>query len=104
MNTTVTIYLADYNLPVVITKKTITIFNSYNITNKEKQTEILKQIYNKDPYINTRKRKIKDSVLEWRTHNLLYKLGLFKSHCKDCDLDEDEAFHRMICYKILGRL
>ena len=98
------VILPDYNLPVIITKETITIINSYRINNKNKQVDILKKIFEKDPYIDTRKRKIKDSLLEWRTHNLLYKLNLFKSHCKDCDLDENEAFHRMICYKILGRI
>ena len=25
-------------------------------------------------------------VREWKAHNRLYKLGLFKSHTKDCDL------------------
>ena len=41
-------------------------------------------------------------VREWKTHNRLYKLGLFRSHTKDCDLNENEKWWRLWFYEILG--
>lgn len=49
------------------------------------------------------KRTMKSWLKEWKTHNRLYRLGLFKSHTKDCDLEENEKVHRLIIYEILGR-
>ncbi len=49
------------------------------------------------------KRTMKSWLKEWKTHNRLYRLGLFKSHTKDCDLEENEKTHRLIAYEILGR-
>lgn len=48
-------------------------------------------------------RSIKSLVEEWRAHNLLYKLGLFKSHTKDVDLN-NESKVRLFIYKILSKL
>lgn len=48
------------------------------------------------------KRTIKSWIKEWKAHNRLYRLGLFKSHTKDCDLEENEKLHRLIAYQILG--
>ena len=49
------------------------------------------------------KRTMKSWLKEWKTHNRLYRLGLFKSHTKDCDLEENEKVHRLIIYEILGK-
>ena len=49
------------------------------------------------------KRSINSWVREWKAHNRLYKLGLFKEHTKDCDLEENEKIHRLMVYWILGR-
>ena len=91
-------------LTVIITKDNIKIKNSYVIKTKEQMRIVLKRIFEVDPYKNIRRRKLKDSILEWRTHNILYSLGLFKKHCIDCDISENEQLHRMIAYKFLGRL
>lgn len=42
-------------------------------------------------------------VREWRGHNRLYKLGLFKSHTKDADLDENQKLIHKIIWDIIGR-
>ena len=48
------------------------------------------------------KRSLKSWVKEWKAHNRLYRLGLFRSHTRDCDLEENEKIHRLIAYQILG--
>lgn len=48
-----------------------------------------------------KRRSINSYVEEWYAHNWLYKLGLFKSHTKDTDLDGDEQWYRLIAYKII---
>lgn len=48
------------------------------------------------------KRTLKSWIKEWKSHNRLYKLGLFKSHTKDCDLEENEKWWRLLAYQFLG--
>lgn len=41
-------------------------------------------------------------VREWKGHNRLYKLGLFRSHTKDVDLNEKQKPYEEIVWLILG--
>ena len=43
-----------------------------------------------------------DYVKEIKTHNRLYRMGLFKSHTKDTDLEENIKPSKKIIYNILG--
>lgn len=47
-------------------------------------------------------REFESYVREWKAHNRLYKLGLFRSHTKDCDLEEPIKWYHEIIYFILG--
>ncbi len=49
------------------------------------------------------KRTMKSWLKEWKAHNRLYRLGLFKNHTKDCDLEENEKIYRLMVYEILGK-
>lgn len=40
---------------------------------------------------------------EIRTHKRLYKMGLFKKHTKDADLEEPICFVKELIYGILGK-
>jgi len=40
---------------------------------------------------------------EIRAHKRLYKLGLFKSHTKDADLEENIKWYKELFYNIIGR-
>jgi len=42
-------------------------------------------------------------VREWKAHNNLYKLGLFKSHTKDVDMEEPIKWYYELIYWIIGR-
>ena len=48
-------------------------------------------------------RKADSYVREIKGHNNLYKLGLFKSHTKDVDLEEQQSIFNKIIYWIIGR-
>lgn len=41
-------------------------------------------------------------VREWKAHNRLYKLGLFRSHTKDVDLEEPSNIFKEFIWLILG--
>lgn len=38
---------------------------------------------------------------EWYAHNRLYAYGLFRSHTKDVDLNDDETPFRLWCYELI---
>ena len=41
-------------------------------------------------------------VREWRGHNRLYKLHLFRKHTKDVDLDENMKPYMEIIWRVIG--
>ncbi len=47
-------------------------------------------------------RKFESYVREWKGHNLLYNLHLFRSHTKDVDLQEKETIFEKIVWLTLG--
>lgn len=89
---------------VEITRKNIKIRESFKIKDKKMMLNILKIVRNiayKNGY--SYKRTNKSWIQEWKSHNLLYKLNLFKEHTRDTDLEESESKFRLFCYLILGR-
>lgn len=80
--------------------KNVRIVNSYRVKDPIDMIVILKLFRLKTAYKSTRK--LKSWLKEWKTHNRLYRLGLFKTHTIDCDLEENEKLYRLIAYQILG--
>lgn len=80
--------------------KNVRILNSYKITDVKYMKTILEE-FKKETNFKS-KRSLKSWIKEWKSHNRLYKLGLFKNHTMHCDLEEDEKIHRIIAYQILG--
>lgn len=79
----------------------IHIVDSYQIPNNKIKpflNRMLKKINGRIIY----KRTIDSWEKEWIAHNRMYKLGLYRSHTKDVDLDEDESKGRLFVYKVLG--
>ena len=87
-------------LKIKYNKDVITIYDSYRIKEESRMLRILLTFKIKTNYQS--KRNIFNWIQEWKSHNRLYRLGLFKSHTKDCDLEENERWYRLIAYKILG--
>ena len=79
----------------------VTIVDSYKVTNEDDMWDILTRFDYETKYYS--KRSIDSWIKEWKAHNRLYKLGLFRSHTKDCDLEENEKWWRLLVYEIIGR-
>ena len=88
------------NVKIIYNSDNVQIVNSYKIRNLEYMEWILKEFIKRTGYES--KRSVKSWIKEWKTHNRLYRLGLFRKHTKDCDLEEKEKLHRLIAYQILG--
>ena len=44
---------------------------------------------------------IESYIHEWVAHNVLYNLGLFRSHTRDVDLNDDEPKWRLWIYDVI---
>lgn len=89
------------NIKVEFSKDNIKIYDSYTTTDEKDMAMILSIISIYPQYNLTRERK--ELIDEWKFHNLLYKLHLFRSHTKDTDLNENESKFRKFVYKIVGK-
>ncbi len=78
--------------------------DSYMITKRsemKKFIEDLREEYS-DETLAIHKRSIYSMVNEWRTHNLLYRLGIETERTKDVDLDVNQPFYNYMFYFLLG--
>lgn len=88
------------NITIEYDSGNVRIKDSYKIRKVEDMIIILSLFKIRTNYNS--KRNLKSWLKEWKTHNRLHRLGLYRSHTKDCDLEENEKLHRLIAYKILG--
>lgn len=79
----------------------VSIEDSYKVTDEDDMYDILTKFVYETKYY--RQRNIDSWIKEWKAHNRLYKLGLFRRHTKDCDLEENEKWWRLLAYEIIGR-
>lgn len=79
------------------------IINSYKLTNYEINNVVVPEIiyYRLKKYLPVN-RTNKSYEREIKAHNRLYKLGLYKDHTKDCNLEENIKWYYEILYLILG--
>ncbi len=81
-------------------KKKTTIYDSYLMKNVSKEVkEIIKERKKKGYKTN---RTLNSYIRETKAHNRLYKLGLFKKHTKNTDLEENIKLWKEIAYFIIG--
>lgn len=78
--------------------------NSYQVKKFTEMHSILLTYRHRSPQSQVWTRTIKSLIREWRGHNCLYELGLFRSHTKDVDLDVPEKWYTQICYYILSAI
>lgn len=85
---------------VEYTKKKTTIYDSYLMKNVSKEVkEIIKERKEKGYKTN---RTLNSYIRETKAHNRLYKLGLFRKHTKNTDLEENIKLWKEIAYFIIG--
>lgn len=88
----------------IVNLNSIHIKDSYKIHNENEMMKILCEIktqyfYSKYFFYNM---SYKDLINEWKAHNLLYDLHLFRSHTKDVDLNKNPWYIKLI-YSILAK-
>lgn len=88
---------------ITYSKNNTHIPNSYEVINKQLMEEYIKwiieeRIIRKYPITRT----LKSYQREWLGHNKLYKYGLFKSHTKDVDLNENNSIIEELIWLIIG--
>ena len=70
----------------ICSSNNVHIINSFEVTKIKSMIIILKNLRKEFPYIKVvHNRSLFSLINEWRAHNLLYNLGLFKSKTKDVD-------------------
>lgn len=88
---------------IIYTENTTKIIDSYKLKTNQKIEAIayeieLTRLQKKIPQTRT----IKSYAREIKAHNRLYKLGLFKNHTKDTDLEEKTNKVKELIYTILS--
>lgn len=96
-------------LDVFVDDLNTNIIDSYKIKKKEDMKIILNLIRFQcnekvDSTLAIHKLSNRTMIQEWCTHNLLYKLGLWKSHTKDVDLNSDKKLWEKILYPVVSLL
>ena len=90
------------NIVINFNQFNIHIVDSYKVKRKKDMKLILSCIegaaFNKGIFYS---RTDNSWIREWKSHNMLYKLGLFKSHTRDTDLEEKESIFRRIGYFVM---
>lgn len=84
----------------------ICVKNSYKIKYSDDIENLLKAIRNSPDFTEFKiagyKRTLSSMRREWEAHNLLYKLGIFKTNTGSTDLDNNESFIRKAGYAVLS--
>lgn len=91
----------QYILKVHISGECTTIEDSFRIESKKDMIEIIKLIEGNSSYNDAiYKRTIKSMIREWRTHNLLYSLGIQQKRTKSVDLEANQSKLLKVLYAI----
>ena len=78
------------------------IIDSYRLTNYEIKNVVPEIIYYRLKRYFPVTRTNKSYEREIKAHNRLYKLGLYKDHTKDCNLEEPIKWYYELIYFIIG--
>jgi hypothetical protein len=90
-------------MKITYTKENTHIEDSYQIKlRKSIQNEVEWIIVVRKARKDLVTRTVNSYVNEWKGHNRLYNLGLFKKHTKDVDLEENQKLIWKIIWFILG--
>lgn len=85
-----------------LSNNNLNIENSYKIKKRYNMKCVLHDIEKYHGCSDVFKRSSNSLVEEWAAHNLLYNIGLFKSHTKDVDLNYPQNKMMSLIYKVLS--
>lgn len=86
-----------------VSNDNIHITDSYKITDADDMYSVLDSIRFAHPNCRVfKKRGYESMIREWKSHNRLYRLGLWKEHTKDVDLNWPQKWYEKVIYFILG--
>lgn len=99
-----TILFKDGIISFNLSEGNLQIENSYLIKSSDDMRKILTQISlaNDTEYVCPRT--TKSMIREWKSHNLLYYLGLFKERTKHVDLNFKSKWYENVGYFIISLL
>lgn len=85
-------------LKIFYSNRDLNIIDSYQICNIKKMENILTDALEKADEYNTH-RTMDSLINEWITHNLFYKLHLFRKSTKDCNFEsEQKIIIKIVCF------
>lgn len=91
------------NITIVVGNNDIMICSSKDVTSAKEMTQVINHIFDKYNYKFDNSNRTKFNVLaEWRTHNLLYDLRLFRRHTKDVNIEYNQNKVLTIVYAIFS--
>lgn len=91
------------DLNIIYTKTNTRIYDSYKLNNKEIKVVVQDIIFIRVMDNKLLKTRTEQSYInEIKAHKRLYKLGLFRSHTKDADLEEPIKKWKEMLYSIIG--
>ena len=86
-----------------LTDSNTKIYDSYKLRNDAQITCLVVMIIRTRRALNLKiTRDTKCYVREIKAHNKLYKMGLFKSHTKDTDLEEPISKNKRLIFNVIG--
>lgn len=88
---------------VYSSKENTTIIDSYKIKKYKDMKKFLYKVRTAVPKdYSIKSRSISSLIREWRTHNLLYSLGIFKKRTSSVDLNSRQPFCIKVLYFIIS--
>lgn len=91
----------QFVLKVHISEECTTIEDSFRIESKKDMIKVIKLIEDNSTYNDAiYKRTIKSIIREWRTHNLLYSLGIQQKRTRSVDLEINQSKLLKVLYAI----
>lgn len=91
-------------LKVNIDHNNTSIIDSYRVKSRTDMIDVLTKIRSEvdDSEMAINKRKIYGMVNEWRTHNLLYSLGIQRDRTKSVDLNTNQPWYVSLAYTVIS--
>jgi len=91
----------------IVTDKCLTIRDSFRVVSSQQMVEMLDIIRKEaadgyNPVLENRTNR--SFVKEWLCHNLAYRLRLFRTHSKDCDMEYPQVWYQKVVWQVLGEV